>query len=102
MKILTIIIHAGIEQQIADLLRGLNEIAGFTFTRVEGHGVHDEHDFRLSPRDRVIGYTPHVRVDILMNEEQVDAVLAALHDSRSGLAGKGRYWITAAEREGQL
>ena len=66
MKKLTLIVHADVEQALADMLRGLKQVSGFTFTRVEGHGAQDERDALLSARDRVVGYTPHVRVEILL------------------------------------
>ncbi len=102
MKLLTLIVHADIEQALADTLRGLAQVSGFTFTRVEGHGPQEERDPMLSPRDRVVGYVPHVRVDILLRSEDVDGVLAALRQSESGVAGRCRYWVTEAEREGRL
>ena len=101
MKKLTLIAHADIQQALADALRGLKQVSGFTFTHVEGHGAQDEHDPALSARDRVVGYTPHVRVDILLKGEDLDDVLRALRAS-GGLAGRGLYWITPVEQHGQL
>ena len=102
MKNLTLIVHADIEQALADGLRGLKQVSGFTFTHVEGHGTQDERDPSLSARDRVVGYTPHVRVDIMLKGEDVDAVLAALRGSHCGVAGRGVYWVTEVERQGRL
>jgi nitrogen regulatory protein P-II 1 len=101
MKNLTLIVHADIEQALTDMLRGLEQVSGFTFTHVEGHGAQDEGDPQLSARDRVVGYTPHVRVDILLKGEDVDEVLRALRAS-GGLAGRGLYWITPVEQHGRL
>lgn len=102
MKNLTLIIHVDIEQALADMLRGLKQVSGFTFTHVEGHGAQDERDPSLSARDRVVGYTPHVRVDILLKGEDVDDVLRALRTADCGLAGRGIYWITPVEQHGRL
>lgn len=102
MKQLTLIVHADIEQTMSDTLRGLKQVSGFTFTRVEGHGQQKDRDPTLSARDRVVGYTPHVRVDILLKGEDVDAVLDILRRSQSGVTGRGRYWVTEVEREGRL
>jgi len=101
MKNLTLIVHADIEQALADMLRGLKQVSGFTFTHAEGHGAQDERDPLLSARDRVVGYTPHVRVDILLKGEDVDEVLWELRAS-GGLAGRGLYWITPVEQHGRL
>jgi nitrogen regulatory protein P-II 1 len=102
MKNLTLIVHADVRQALADVLRGLKEIEGFTFTTVEGHGPQDEHDPQLSARDRVVGYTPHARVDIVLNDKDVDKILAALRASHCGVVGRGVYWVTEIERKGRL
>ena len=102
MKNLTLIVHADVRQALADVLRGLKEVEGFTFTSVEGHGPQDERDPQLSARDRVVGYTPHVRVDILLEDTVVDGVLNALQQSQSGVAGRCVYWVTTVARQGRL
>ncbi len=102
MKNLMLIVHADLEQALADTLRSFAQVTGFTFTRVEGHGSQDEYDSALSARDRVIGYTPHVRVDILLKDEDVDEILRALRAADCGLAGRGIYRVTAVEKHGAL
>lgn len=100
MKNLTLIVHADIEQSLADLLRAL-PVSEFTFTHIEGHGQQDEHDPSLSARDRVVGYTPQVRVDIIIGEEDMPAVLDAVRRHRS-VVGRGVYWVTPVEQHGHL
>jgi nitrogen regulatory protein P-II 1 len=102
MKNLMLIVHADLEQALADTLRSFAQVTGFTFTRVEGHGSQDEYDSALSARDRVIGFTPHVRVDILLRDEDVDEILQALRAADCGLAGRGIYRVTAVEEQGTL
>src|SRR3989344_7673916 len=99
MKNLTLIVHADTEQALADMLRGLKQVSGFPFPHVEGHGAQDERDPQLSARDRVVGFTPHVRVDILLKGEDVDDVLRALRASGGGLAGRGVYWVADVDRQ---
>ncbi|MDO8533581.1 MAG: DUF3240 family protein [Xanthobacteraceae bacterium] len=102
MKNLTLIAHADIEQALADVLRSLSKVSGFTFTHIEGHGPQDDRDPVLSARDRVVGYTPHVRADIVLEDEDVDAVLDALRESSCGVAGRGVYWVADVVRQGRL
>ena len=102
MKNLILIVHADIEQALADLLRTLPQVAQFTFTHIEGHGAQDESDPSLSARDRVVGYTPQVRVDILVNDENVDAVLNVLRRSDCGVIGRGMYWVVHVLAHGNL
>lgn len=102
MKTLTLIVHAETEQPLADMLRSLMQVSGFTFTHVEGHGAQDERDPQLSARDRVVGFTPHVRVDILLKGEDVDAVLRTLRTAGGGFAGRGVYWVADVVQQGRL
>ncbi len=101
MKNLTIIVHAGVQQTLADSLRALDQVQGFTFTHVEGHSHHSEEDPFLSARDKVVGYVPRVRVDVLLADSDVEAVLASLVE-QSHLSGQGVYWVTAVEAQGRL
>ena len=102
MKMLTLIILADVKQMLADTLRGLQQVQGFTFTHVEGHGTQDSRDPTLSARDHVVGYVPHVRVDIILEDKDVADVLVALRNRQCGLAGRGHYWITEVERHGLI
>jgi nitrogen regulatory protein P-II 1 len=101
-KNLTLIVHADVQQQLADALRALPAVAGFTFTHVEGHGSQSHRDATLSARDLVVGYVPRVRVDILIEEEQVAEILAVLARPASGVAGRGVYWVTPVEAFGRM
>jgi nitrogen regulatory protein P-II 1 len=97
-----LIVPNDIEQALADTLRRIEQVTGFTFTRVEGHGAQDEYDSALSARDLVVGHTPHVRVDVLLKDEDVDKVLQALRTANCGLAGHGIYRVTPVEKQGAL
>lgn len=103
MKTLTLIVHTDTQRLVADVLRAMPNIKEFLFTHIEGHGAHSEHDPLLSARDRVVGYTPHVRVDILLDDGDVDGVLDALRQPGArSLTGRGLYWVSVADRAGRL
>ncbi len=102
MKNLVMIVHANMQQDLADRLRSLIQVQGFTFSHVEGHGTQVKHDPFLSTRDKVVGYVPRVRVDILLHDTDVETVLAAIRDNEGGQSAQGVYWVTAVERQGQL
>lgn len=102
MKLLTLVVHADIQESLADLLRGLKPVSGFTFSTVEGHGARDNQDAFLSLRDQVVGFIPHVRVDIMLDDAAVDEVLRALQQPRSGVAGRGVYWVTTVQQHDRL
>jgi len=102
MKVLTLIVHTNAQQQLADLLRTMDQVSGFTFSHVEGHGVEVEKDPFILAHDNAVGYIPRIRTDILLDETDVDVVLAKLCDEDTNLTGKGFYWVTAAEKGGHL
>lgn len=102
MKHLTLIVHTNVQQDLADQLRSMKQISGFTFSHAEGHGVQVEGDPFLSARDKVVGYTPRIRVDVLLQDSDVDTVLDTLHNSTYGIEGKGVYWVSAVEQNGRL
>ncbi len=102
MKILTLIVHANAQQEVADQLRTLEQVSGFSFSHVEGHGVQVESDPFLSERDKVVGYTPRVRVDILLEDAAVSAVLETLRKAENSVTRLGVYWVTPVEQGGRL
>ncbi len=60
MKILTVIVHTNVQQELSDLLRTMDQVPGFTFTHVEGHGNEVEGDSFVSARDEVVGYISRI------------------------------------------
>ena len=102
MKVLTVIVHTNRQQQLSDLLRTLQPVSGFTFTHVEGHGAEVEKDSFISAHDDAVGYIPRIRTDILLNDKDVDAVLAALRSNDADLKGQSFYWVSGADKGGQL
>jgi nitrogen regulatory protein P-II 1 len=102
MKILTLISHASAQQDLADKLRTIKQVPGFTFTHVEGHGVQSESDPFLSARDKVVGYMPRVRVDILLEDSHVEQVLEMLRNADNTAIGHSVYWVSAVDQGGHL
>ena len=101
MKNLTLIVHADVKQALADTLRSIKQASGFTFTPVEVHGAQDGRNPTLSARDRVVGYTPQVRVGILLEDGDVEVVLQVLRTADCG-SGRGIFWIAPTEKQGRL
>lgn len=102
MKNLVLMVRADSQQCLADVLRGLPGVRGFTFSHVEGHSPRAGRDPAVSARDRVVGYTPHVRVDLLLEDADVEAVLDALVACPCGLSGRATYWVVPVREHGRL
>jgi nitrogen regulatory protein P-II 1 len=102
MKLLTLIVHTHVQQRLTELLRGIEQVPGFTFTHVEGHGNEVEGDDFVSSRDEVVGYIPRMRTDILLEDSDVDTVLESLRVRENSIIGQGVYWVTAIEQGGHI
>lgn len=102
MKLLTLIVHTEVQQDLVKLLRGMDDIPGFTFIHVEGHGEEKESDKFLSARDEVVGFAPRIRTELLLEDNAVDTVLASLRNKEHNIAGQGIYWVTSVEKGGHL
>ncbi len=102
MKTLVMVVHASVQQDLADLLRSLKQIRGFTFSHVEGHGTQETHDPFLSERDKVVGYVPRVRVDILMEDTQVEYVLESVRTMSKAGGTLGVFWVNDVHASGRL
>ena len=102
MKILTLIVHTNVQQTLSDLLRTMDQVSGFTFTHVEGHGADIEKDGFVAAHDKAVGYIPRIRTDLLLNDTDVKTVLQAVSGTDIGISGQGFYWVTPVEAGGHL
>lgn len=101
MKKLSIVVHTSLQQELADCLRSM-KLKSFMFSHIEEHSSQSSHDPFLSARDKVVGYAPKVRVDILLEEEQATTLLNEIKSSGLSLAGKGLYWVCDVDTVGEL
>ena len=105
MKHLVLITHAGLKQATTDLLRSLDDVEEFTFTDIEGHGTQSEDDPELSNRDRVVGYIPRLRVDMLLDDSKVEPVIAAFRkdkNNENSSSNQSFYWVTEVKEQGRF
>ena len=102
MKILTMIVHTEVQQDIVNLLRNIDEVSEFNFIHTEGHGEESENDKFLSARDKVVGLAPRIRTEVLLEDTDVDTVLATLRDKEHSIVGQGVFWVTSVEKGGHL
>ena len=100
MKHLILVIHHNLKQDAADLFHSIEQVQGFTFSNVEGYSRHAEKG--STDRDKVEGYTPHVRVDIFLQDNDVASVLEKIRESSIALNKHITYWITSVAEYGRL
>jgi len=102
MMTLVLDIHASLQQDVADCLRAHPAVENFTLAHVEGHGVQAITSSAVSARDKVVGYAPRVRVEILLQDDEVAHTLALLRQQVSGISEHGIYWVTPLIQHGKL
>ena len=101
MKKLSIVVHTSLQQELADCLRRL-QLDSFMFTHIEEHSSQLKQDAFLSARDKVVGYVPKVRVDVILEDARARTLLDELRGSKASCSGKGVYWISEVEEAGEL
>lgn len=101
MKKLSMVVHSSLQQELADCLRSL-KLNTFMFSHIEEHSAQLEHDTFLSARDKVVGYVPQVRVDVIIEDQRSHSLLEELRGLNCAFKGKGIYWITDIEDSGEL
>lgn len=101
MKKVSIVVHTSLQQELADLLRSL-QLESFMFSHIEEHSSQLEQDAFLSARDKVVGYVPKVRVDVILEDERARTFMSEIQSSNISFKGKGMYWITEVEESGVL
>lgn len=101
MKKFSMIIHSSQQQALADILRGL-QLESFMFSHIEEHSSQDERDGFLSARDRVEGYVPKVRLDIILEDVRAATFIDEIRNSIFPCGGNNIYWITDLEKAGKL
>jgi nitrogen regulatory protein P-II 1 len=101
MKKLSMVVHTSLQQELADLLRSL-QLDSFMFSHIEEHSSQLEHDAFLSARDKVVGYVPKIRVDVILEDDRASAVLDDIRNSEISFKGRGIYWINELDESGEL
>lgn len=102
MKVLTLIVRTSVQEQLTERLSSMEQISGFTFSHVEGHGTEPETDNYLSAHDAVFGLAPRLRADILIEDAHVNDILSKFRSSEDNVAGQGIYWVNPVEQGGHL
>jgi nitrogen regulatory protein P-II 1 len=73
-------------------------VLGLTFTEVRGYGRQKGHTEVYRGAEYEVDFVPKARVDVVVNDESVDAVVAGIiKAARSGKIGDGKVWVTPVE-----
>jgi len=101
MKKLSMVVHQSLQQSLADYLRS-QQLDIFMFTHIEEHSSQIQNDSFLSARDKVVGYVPQVRLDIILDQQSIKQLLENIRKSNCDFKGRGIYWVADIDDFGSL
>jgi len=89
-------------QEVTDALREIG-IIGITIVEVRGHGRQGGHSEVYRGAEYKVEYVPKLRLELLVNDADVDRVVASITESaRTGKIGDGKWWIIPIENVGRI
>jgi nitrogen regulatory protein P-II 1 len=97
MKLITAIVQPF---TVADIRAAVDEagVHGMTFSEAQGHGRQKGHTEVYRGAEYRVDFVPKARIDIVVEDGQVDAVVAAIIGAaRTGKIGDGKVWVTPVE-----
>ncbi len=98
MKLITAIVKPFKLDDVKDALKTLG-ILGMTVSEVRGFGRQGGHSETYRGAEYNIEFVPKVRVEIVVDDTDVDRVVAAIRTAaNTGKIGDGKVWITSVER----
>jgi nitrogen regulatory protein PII len=93
MKIISIIVHEAAKQNILDSVAGINNVKGCYLYKVDGYFEGVGNNPFETQKDLVDGYTPRLRIDILVEKDVVSEVMDNIFECTSCVKGRG-VWYT--------
>ena len=94
MKLLSCIIRPEQLEAVKDALNGLHVVGGMTVTDVRGFGRQKGQVEHYRGGEYTIRFIPKVKVDVAVQAEDIDAVMAAVSQAaRTGQVGDGKIFV---------
>ena len=98
MKLVTAVIKPHKLDEVRDTL-SVRGVTGLTATEVKGFGRQKGHTEVYRGAEYSIDFVPKVRIDVVIDDEQVDAVVDGITTSaRSGEIGDGKIFVSGVEQ----
>lgn len=101
MKQLSLVFNKSKQNEMVGLLQTISKVNAYTVFHGEGHFPGNIAPFE-SVRDEVMGFVPRIRIDLLLEDADVDSVLNKIKDCAICNSHGGVYWISPVDRMGQL
>lgn len=85
-------------EDVKDALTAM-EITGMTVSEVKGYGRQQGHSELYRGAEYVVDFLPKIKIDIIVNEDDVDSAVKAIVDSaKTGKIGDGKIFVSSVER----
>ncbi|WP_339337846.1 P-II family nitrogen regulator [uncultured Oceanicoccus sp.] len=97
MKLITAVIKPFKLDDVREALSGVG-VSGITATEVKGFGRQKGHTELYRGAEYVVDFLPKVKLEIAINDDQVDAVIEAISNAaNTGKIGDGKIFVTSLE-----
>lgn len=98
MKLITAIVKPFKVDDVKDALKSAG-VQGMTVSEVKGFGRQGGHTETYRGSEYAIDFVPKVKVELVVDDAQVDAVVEAIRTSaNTGKIGDGKIWIADISR----
>ncbi len=98
MKLITAIVKPFKADDVKDALKSAG-VQGMTVSEVKGFGRQGGHTETYRGSEYAIDFVPKVKVEIVLDDSSVDAVVEAISKAAStGKIGDGKIWVTDVSR----
>ena len=98
MKLITAIVKPFKLDDVKDALKAAG-VQGITVSEVRGFGRQGGHSETYRGAEYKIDFVPKVRLELVVDDGSVDAVIAAIKASaNTGKIGDGKIWVSTIER----
>lgn len=97
MKLITAVIKPFTLEDVKQSLQQVG-VYGMTVTEIQGFGQQKGHTEVYRGAEYAVDFVPKVKVEIVVSNEQLDEVVAAIVDTaRTGKIGDGKVWVMDVE-----
>ena len=97
MKLITAVIKPFTLEDVKQSLEQVG-VYGMTVTEIQGFGQQKGHTEVYRGAEYAVDFVPKVKVEIVVSNEQLDEVVAAIVDTaRTGKIGDGKVWVMDLE-----
>jgi nitrogen regulatory protein PII len=98
MKLLSCIIRPYKLDEVRDALTAAG-VSGITVSEVRGFGRQKGHTEMYRGAEYVVDFLPKLKVDVVVTDDQLDAVLEAIQESaKTGNVGDGKIFVSPVDQ----